>query len=238
MNNQGSIVITPVKDSLETTRETINQIKLAEGSFEYFIFNDFSSKLTEEYLQEHQEEYGYKLINLSNHVKTPSPNYKTVLQMARKKALESQVHLIIVESDVMVKANTIAELIRLANSLENPGMIGAVTVDTEGNINFPYNHVNENDPDLFITERSLSFCCTLLTNTFLESVDFIELNNEKDWYDVFISKKSRRSGFNNYMVKSLPVIHKPHSSRPWKMEKYSNPIKYYFKKIFSGRDRI
>lgn len=232
------IIITPVKDSLETTKETIDHIYKAKGNFEYYIFNDFSSESTEKYLKTHQEEKRYSLINLGDHVSTPSPNYKTVLQMARKMALEQNTHLLIVESDVLVKTNTIQQLCELAESLKNPGMIGSVTVDVDGTINFPYSHVSQSDPELFQTDRSLSFCCTLLTYPFLNSFDFTELNNEKDWYDVFISKTSRKLGFINYLAKNLPVIHKPHSSRPWKMEKYSNPIRYYFKKFFLKRDRI
>ena len=232
------IIITPVKDSLDTTRETIDHIFQAEGEFKYYIFNDFSSDSTESWLTKNQEEKNFTLVNLGDHVDTPSPNYKTTLQMSRKMALDNEAHLMIVESDVLVSKDTISQLLSLASSLDNAGMIGSVTVDTEGKINFPYNHVSENDPDLYVTDRSLSFCCTLLTNSFLNSFDFAELNTEKDWYDVFISKKSRKLGYNNYLAKNLPVIHKPHSSRPWKMEKYSNPFKYYFKKFFLKRDRI
>ena len=153
-------------------------------------------------------------------------------------AINNNAHLVIVESDVMVKKDTFQELQNIAESETGIGMVGSVTVDENGEINFPYLHVSKDDDDLFPTERSLSFCCTLLTNDFLNAFDFVELDNQKDWYDVFISKKSRKLGFKNYLAKKLPVIHKPHSSRPWKMEKYSNPVKYYFKKFFLGRDKI
>jgi hypothetical protein len=236
--NPPLIIITPVKDSLNTTRETIKHIFNSDGDFPYYIFNDLSSEETEGFLQSHQKEFKYTLINLQDHVDTPSPNYRTVLKMARKMALDAGAHLLIVESDVMVKSDTIPELMKLAEELDNPGMIGSVTVNEKGEINFPYLHIKGSDPDIYVTDRSLSFCCTLLTNPFLAKVDFEDLDNEKDWYDVHISKRSRKLGFNNFIVKKLPVVHKPHSSRPWKQEKYSNPIKYYLKKIFLGRDRI
>ena len=57
-------------------------------------------------------------------------------------------------------------------------------------------------------------------------------------HDVFISHKSIELGFNNYLVTTLPVLHLPHSSRPWKQLKYTNPIKYYWRKLIDKRDKI
>jgi GT2 family glycosyltransferase len=158
--------------------------------------------------------------------------------MSQKMALEAGSSLIIVESDVMVEPHTLQSLIQLQNQKQLAGMVAAVTTDQNGEINFPYNHISGTEPDIINTKRSLSFCCTLLSNQFLARFDFMELKANKDWYDVHISKKSRTLGFDNLLVKSLPVIHLPHSSRPWKMEKYKNPISYYFKKFFLKRDRI
>jgi len=45
-------------------------------------------------------------------------------------------------------------------------------------------------------------------------------------------------GFKNYLMTSLPVLHIPHSSRPWKHLKYTNPLKYYWKKLTEKRDKI
>lgn len=232
------IVITPVKNSLETTKRTIHHIFEAKGDFEYFIFNDFSNEETTTFLDQNTKKLNYQHINLAELISSPSPNYITVLRMAQKMALEKNTHLLLIESDVLVAENTISELAKLAESLENAGMIGSVTVDQNGDINFPYKHIKKSDGDLFVTKRSLSFCCTLLTNKFLEAYDFETLNPEKDWFDVSITKMSRQLGFNNYLSNALPVLHLPHSSRPWKNEKYSNPLKYYFKKYFLGRDKI
>ena len=68
--------------------------------------------------------------------------------------------------------------------------------------------------------------------------DFNELDPEKHWFDVTISQKSQALGFTNYLFCSLPVIHRPHSSRPWKQLKYTNPMKYYWKKFTKGFDKI
>ena len=35
-----------------------------------------------------------------------------------------------------------------------------------------------------------------------------------------------------------PVLHKPHSSRPWKQLKYTNPLLYYWRKLTQHRDKI
>jgi GT2 family glycosyltransferase len=117
--------------------------------------------------------------------------------------------------------------------------VGSVTVDAAGEINFPYGYATAIDkPAIFASAKSVSFCCTILSLRMLEKFDFEELPQNMDWFDVFISRKSRQLGFSNYVVKNLPVLHKPHSSRPWKHLKYKNPVLYYLKKIITQRDRI
>jgi hypothetical protein len=66
----------------------------------------------------------------------------------------------------------------------------------------------------------------------------MELSAKKDWFDIHISRQSKKLGFKNYLIREQGVLHLPHSSRPWKQLKYSNPLKYYFHKLFSHRDRI
>lgn len=232
------IVITPVKNALDTVKRTLKAISESQLPVDHYVFNDFSDDPTKEYLQTHQRQWGYSLINLEDHVTTPSPNYRTVLIMAQEMALERQIALIIVESDVIVQRDTFSRMINHYDNHPESGMVAAITVDEYGKINFPYNHISEHDAGIIKTNRSLSFCCTLLSPQFLKAFDFNELREDKDWYDVHISKKSRSLGFQNYLLKELPVQHLPHSSRPWKMEKYSNPLKYYFKKFFLKRDRI
>ena len=233
------ILITPVKDSLRTTRETIISLRTSNRDIPYFIFDDFSSKETRRWLDGHAEQYGYKVIGLEKHTKKSSPNYRTTLILAREMALENASHLAIVESDVFAGNETIFGLTQLADELTDAGLVGAVTVDAGGEINFPYTYATAIDkPAIFASAKSLSFCCTVISLQFLEKFDFNELPQNMDWFDVFISRKSRQLGFSNYVVKNLPVTHKPHSSRPWKHLKYKNPILYYLKKIIMQRDRI
>ncbi|MCF6319273.1 MAG: hypothetical protein L3J83_08355 [Proteobacteria bacterium] len=92
--------------------------------------------------------------------------------------------------------------------------------------------------EIINTNHSLSFCCTLLNENFLALYDFKSLSSKKHWFDVFISRRSKKLGFNNYLAKNLEVVHLPHSSRPWKRLKYSNPNKYYLYKFLKRRDRI
>jgi hypothetical protein len=145
---------------------------------------------------------------------------------------------LIVESDVFVEQDTISRLLEKAGSLGKCGMAAALTVDSEGNINFPYNHIIPNESNIVETQHRVSFCCTLITLPLLKESDFNSLSEKKDWFDVKISKDSRKKGFKNYILTDIRVVHFPHSSRPWKKLKYENPVKYYLKKVFSGKDRI
>ena len=233
-----AIVITPVKDSKETTKRTIEAVTNADGNFEYYIFNDFSKPDVKSFLEESSKKLGFNLIHLEDITTKPSPNYKLVLEIAQKTALSQNKPLIIIESDVVIKKNTINELIKLATLKSDAGLIGAITTDESGNYNFPYSFEKKKSSELVDTPHSLSFCCTLITSRFLQKFDFSTLSHKKDWYDVFISRQSKKAGFRNYLAKELEVLHLPHSSRPWKHLKYSNPILYYWKKFINKRDRI
>ncbi|AEL25905.1 glycosyltransferase family A protein [Cyclobacterium marinum] len=234
-----AIVITPVKDALEATLETIQAISEANGNYEYWVFNDYSTDETKKALENASSSKGFNLVNLEEITSNPSPNYKTVLQVAQKKALNAGVPLIIVESDVKVNRDTLAQLLQFAQEYPNAGLVGAITHDAAGKVNFPYlkfKQLKSMEPTK--TNRSLSFCCTLINNNFLEKYDFTDLDNSKDWYDTHISQKAVELGFENFILPYLPVWHRPHASRPWKQLKYKNPILYYFRKWFLGKDKI
>ena len=106
-----AIIITPVKDSLETTKRTIEAISKAKGNFEYYVFNDFSTPETKNFLEKAKSEYNFRLVNLEEITSNPSPNYRLVLESAQKMALEKNLPLIIVESDVVAKQDTFVQLI-------------------------------------------------------------------------------------------------------------------------------
>lgn len=233
-----AIIITPVKDSLSTTKRTIQSVIKADGNFSYYVFNDFSQPETKKYLDEAAEQFGFNVIHLEDITNTPSPNYKIVLQRAQQMALDADIPLIIIESDVVINQNTIQSLLDVMNTEKNPGLIGAITTDEKGDYNFPYNFEKIKSNEVVDTSHSLSFCCTLITVPFLKQFDFNDLAQNKDWFDVFISRQSKKIGFTNYLAKGIRVVHLPHSSRPWKNLKYKNPVLYYLKKIFLKRDRI
>jgi len=232
------LVVTPVKDSIETTLQTIRSVHNANGDHRYIVFNDFSTPQNRNILEKSQAEFNFELINLEDLTNTPSPNYHITLQRSQKIALDMNVPLVLIESDVIIKKDTLTKMLELSREQVNCGMLGAVTTNEQGEINFPYLKFKDEKEAISDTFHSLSFCCTLLTAALLKSFSFHDLSTEKDWYDVFISRKSRSLGFHNYLVTTLHVIHKPHSSRPWKLLKYSNPIKYYFNKFVKGKDRI
>ena len=233
-----AIIITPVKDSLETTKLTVDAVSKSIGDFEYYVFNDFSGSETKKYLESIKEKYSFQLIHLENLTATPSPNYKLVLKKAQEMALQKGCPLVIIESDVVIQPDTISNLISISKEKTKPGIVGAITVDKNGEYNFPYTFEKTKSDEIIITSHSLSFCCTLLTTEFMQRFDFELLSQKKDWFDVYISRQSKKLGFYNYLAKGTEVLHLPHSSRPWKNLKYTNPILYYIKKYFKKRDRI
>ncbi|RIH66094.1 glycosyltransferase [Mariniphaga sediminis] len=232
------IIITPVKDSPATTEKTIEAVCQSDCAAEYFVYDDFSGKETKELLIDAQKKWGFHLIHMEDLTNKPSPNYKLVLQEAQKTAIKHGKPLAIVESDVIVHPNTFRQLLEIVKTKPDAGLVGAITVDQDGKYNFPYNFEKSKNTQVIDTSRSLSFCCTLLSLPFLEAFNFEELSQKKDWFDVTISHQARKLGFRNYLAKGIEVLHLPHSSRPWKQLKYSNPLLYYIKKLIHQRDRI
>ena len=233
-------IIMPVKDSVDTAAEAIAALSSYCGKLT--VYNDFSTEENTEKLKQLSLQYGFRLINLSDITDHPSPNYLLVLQTAQKDAVSGKKDLIIVESDVTVKADTISLMQTAAAENTNTGMVAAVTEDTDGEINFPYEYAlklqKKYGKTTVKTKKRLSFCCTLLTLSFLKTYDFHNLDPEKNWYDVTISHKSLELGFDNLLMLGNGVVHRPHSSRPWKKLKYTNPLLYYWRKIIYGKDRI
>jgi len=232
------LVITPVKNSVESTLECARAIADSSLPVKHIIFNDFSSEETKSKLEREKGDFGYQLVHLEDITDTPSPNYKLVLQMAQKEAISLGLPLIVVESDVIIKKNTISGMIEFLKKSPKSGLIGAITVGEDEKVNFPYLKFKSSKEHVIKTQRSLSFCCTLFSPSFLEKYDFMQLDDTKDWYDTFMSKKSMELGFDNFVLMDSPVLHRPHGSRPWKLLKYSNPFKYYFLKFWKGRDKI
>lgn len=232
------LVITPVKNSIETTLDTAKAITASDVKVHHIIFNDFSTEETKAELEKNKGEIGYELVHLEDITDHPSPNYKLVLQVSQKKALEMGLPLLVIESDVVVKKDTISKLLAHQKSHPASGLTGSVTVDEDGLVNFPYLKFKGRKEAEINTKRSLSFCCTLFSQSFLEAYDFTGLDDAKDWYDTFISSQALESGFENYVLMDAPVWHRPHGSRPWKQLKYKNPLKYYFLKYWKGLDKI
>ena len=233
-------IITPVKDSIDLTLETAKAILESEITvpYTYTIYNDFSTDENTARLEKAAAEMGFELINLKDITSHPSPNYLLVLKKTRREAIEADAGLLIVESDVVVKPNTLQDLYEGALEREDCGIAAAVTVDENGAINYPYLHAKGKENMVYPEKKHCSFCCSLLTPKFLSAFEFDSLDESKNWFDVTISHESLNLGFKNYLFTSLPVWHRPHSSRPWKQLKYTNPLKYYWLKFTKGLDKI
>lgn len=233
-------IITPVKDSIDLTMQTIDAVMSSDihVPFVYTVYNDFSSPENTRLLKEASQERGFVLVNLEDITSHPSPNYLLILQMAQKSAMENKAGLLIVESDVVVGRHTLQALFDEALRNDKCGIAASVTVDEKGCINYPYLFARGHEGEVLVSKKHCSFCCSLLTLDFLCSFDFARLDPTKNWFDVTISHQALKLGFKNYLFTNLPVWHRPHSSRPWKLLKYTNPLKYYWLKFIKGLDKI
>ena len=79
---KGLHIITPVKDSIDSTLETVKAILSSDIAvpYTYTIYNDFSTPENTRRLEQASKEMGFKLVNLSDMTTHPSPNYLLVLQ--------------------------------------------------------------------------------------------------------------------------------------------------------------
>ena len=133
-------IITPVKDSLDLTVQTIKSILGSETNFpfKYTVYNDFSTQENTARLSSLSKELGFELVNLQEITSTPSPNYRLTLRLAQKKALEEGASLLIVESDVVVRADTVQKLYDGSKEKPDCAIAASVTGDGNGEINYPY----------------------------------------------------------------------------------------------------
>ncbi|MBR2167950.1 MAG: glycosyltransferase family 2 protein [Paludibacteraceae bacterium] len=233
MKKRSPYIIMPIKDSIETAEQAIRAI--VTSGYTLTVYDDNSSAENAAQLDSLATELGIEVVHISALTDHPSPNYRLVLNTAQQKAIADKSDLVIVESDVIVREQTIARLQKAAT--EGVGMVASVTVDEQGSINFPYEYAKKYKQDGECSKR-FSFCCTLLTNAFLRAYSFEQLDPTKNWYDVHISHMSRDLGYKNILLISSPVLHKPHSSRPWKQLKYTNPLLYYWRKLTQHKDKI
>lgn len=230
-------IITPVKDSIESTIKTIEAVLQSKLDipYTYTVYNDFSTPQNTELLEHYAATMGFELLNLADITDHPSPNYLLVLQMAQQRANKDNAALAIVESDVIVEPTTLQGLVTGSEDRDDCGIAASVTVDDLGEINYPYLFAKGYKKEVYTTDKHCSFCCSLLSERLLQRFDFKTLDPEKHWFDVHISHASLDLGLKNYLFCNYPVIHRPHSSRPWKQMKYKNPIKYYFLKYILKR---
>lgn len=174
-------IITPVKDSIDFTLETVRAILASDIKvpFTYTVYNDFSTEENTKRLEEASKELDFRLVNLSDITTHPSPNYLLVLQRSQQEAIADDAGLLIVESDVVVKKNTLQELYDGAAARSGCAIAAAVTVDENGVINYPYLHAKGNEGKVYPEKKHCSFCCSLLTPEFLRAFDFRQLDPTK-----------------------------------------------------------
>ncbi len=232
-------IITPVKDSIESTEQTLRAISESRISIPHTVtvYNDYSTPENTQRLTELCQSMGIELINLSELTDHPSPNYLFVLRRCQKQCVAEDAGLLIVESDVTVEPHTLQGLVDGALERDDCGIAASVTVDESKQVNYPYGYAAK-WTGVVDSKKHCSFCCSLLTPTLLKAFDFEQLNPEKNWFDVTISHESLNAGLHNYLFCNLPVLHRPHQSRPWKQLKYKNPLLYYWRKFTKGFDKI
>lgn len=239
MVNNKLHIIMPVKDSLEMAERAIRAI--VDSGHTLCVYDDNSLKDNAKRLDKLATETNIQVVHISDLTDHPSPNYRLVLQLAQKQALTENKHLVIVESDVIIQPETLNRMVEEVQP--EVGMVAAVTVDENGEYNFPYHYLRRLRYRFLAkktiqTKKRFSFCCTLLTNELLRKADFQLLDPTKNWYDVTISHWSVALGLRNLLMLDNPVLHFPHASRPWKRLKYTNPLLYYWRKFTQHKDRI
>ena len=239
MVNHPLHIIMPVKDSIKIAERAI--LAIVDSGHHLCVYDDNSTPENARHLDEIASELNIQVVHLSTLTDHPSPNYRLVLQLAEQEALETGRHLVIVESDVIIKADTLTRMHEEVQA--GVGMVAAVTVDEEGIYNFPYHYLHRLryrflGKKTIDTKKRFSFCCTLLTNELLQKADFQLLDPSKNWYDVTISHWSLNLGLHNLLMLNNPVLHFPHASRPWKRLKYTHPLRYYWRKITQRLDKI
>ena len=175
-------IITPVKDSIDSTLETIRAIMSSQITtpFTYTIYNDFSTPENTARLEKASQEYGFRLINLSDLTTHPSPNYLLVLQRVQQECIEQDAGMLIVESDVVVQPHTLQALYDGALQRTDCAIAASVTVNDNGEINYPYEYARGKENQVFEEKKHLSFCCSLLKPEFLRKYDFHQLDPEKN----------------------------------------------------------
>ena len=239
MVNNKLHIIMPVKDSVEMAERAIRAI--VDSGHTLCVYDDNSLKDNAKRLDKLATETNIQVVHISDLTDHPSPNYRLVLQLAQKQALTENKHLVIVESDVIIQPKTLNRMVEEVQP--EVGMVAAVTVDENGEYNFPYHYLRRLRyrylaKKTIQTKKRFSFCCTLLTNELLQKADFQLLDPTKNWYDVTISHWSVALGLRNLLMLDNPVLHFPHASRPWKRLKYTNPLLYYWRKFTQHKDRI
>ena len=166
------IIITPVKDSIDLTLQTVEAVLASDirVPFVYRVYNDFSTPENTARLEDAAGRLGFELVNLSDVTDHPSPNYRLVLQMAQADAIKADAGLLIIESDVVVKKDTIQQLYEGALERPDCGIAAAVTVDEQENVNFPYLFARKREKRVYAEKKRFSFCCSLLTLDFLKRI--------------------------------------------------------------------
>ncbi len=232
-------IIMPIKDSIEIAEKAIQAI--LDSGHTLCVYDDNSLPQNAKRLDHIASQTNIQVVHIAELTNHPSPNYRLVLQLAQQEALSKGKHLVIVESDVIVQPHTLNLMMEQVQA--GVGMVAAVTVDENGTYNFPYHYVRRlrykiHGRKTIETRKRFSFCCTLLSNELLQKADFNQLDPSKNWYDVTISHWSLALGFKNLLMLGNTVLHLPHSSRPWKRLKYTNPLLYYWRKITRNSDKI
>lgn len=167
-------IITPVKDSIDSTLETVKAILGSDINvpFTYTVYNDFSTEENTRRLEKASRELHFRLVHLADMTDHPSPNYLLVLQTAQREAVDADAGLLIVESDVTVRPDTLQALFDGASERKDCGIAAAVTTDENGAVNYPYLHAKGHENQVYAERKHCSFCCSLLTPGLLKAFDF------------------------------------------------------------------
>lgn len=203
--------------------------------FTYTVYNDFSTEENTHRLEEAARQWNFVWSTYQTWPTTPLPTIYWCYKQ-HKRSHRSRCRITDCGIGCYCQKNTLQSLYNGALQQNNAELQQLwQPMKRRNQLPLPTRQGTENQ---VYPEKSIAASAVHYSPRTAESIWLQTLDPSKNWYDVTISHESLKRGFQNYLFTTLPVWHRPHSSRPWKQLKYKNPLKYYWLKYTKGLDKI
>ncbi|MDR0547722.1 MAG: hypothetical protein LBG77_09145 [Dysgonamonadaceae bacterium] len=200
-------IVTPIWNAADSVKRSIAAIVSSKVvfPFEYTVYNaclagDKLKKLTELSAQ-----YHFNVVSVNPSGSSPISLLVEMLRQAQQQALLAEVPLLWVSPDVVVNKDTVQELFEYRRFMERAGLISALVHDSKDIIAAPHLYAWKYNRGIVPTHQNVGLSCVLFTPRLLAAIDFGDLPDTEEAFDVRISKRSRRLGFRNYLITTSVV---------------------------------